>query len=162
MSESEEQAYNDGIRQAAVMMMGEILSMIGRQPATEALILERERAQVVNILRQVCEEHGDNDWPDNLNLSDVIEKHLWRHLEECRCRIHKMVCDELETCQRCPTCRCCDYCGIDQGSVPENHEEQQTVCSVCKLQSIRKNLAICHCGRYAHCRCIDQCRHIDQ
>lgn len=45
-----------------------------------SLILERNLA--VDILRQICEEHGDNGWPDNLNLADVIEKHLWRYLEE--------------------------------------------------------------------------------
>lgn len=43
-------------------------------------VVERELA--VAKLRQICEEHGDNDWPNNLNLADVIEKHLWRHLEE--------------------------------------------------------------------------------
>jgi hypothetical protein len=51
---------------------------------------------------------------------------------------------------------------MDDLGATNSHEEQQTVCSVCKLQSIRKDLAICHCGRYAHCECIDQCRHIDQ
>lgn len=32
------------------------------------------------MLRQVCDEFGDNDWPDNLHLADVIEKHLWDEL----------------------------------------------------------------------------------
>ena len=41
-----------------------------------------ERHEVLEMLRQVCEEHGDNDWPDDLHLADVIEKHLWRHLED--------------------------------------------------------------------------------
>lgn len=41
-----------------------------------------EREQAVAMLRQVCEVHGDNDWPDDLHLADVIEKHLDRHLEE--------------------------------------------------------------------------------
>jgi hypothetical protein len=35
-----------------------------------------ERAEVITKLRDLCEEHGDNDWPDNLHLSDIIEKHL--------------------------------------------------------------------------------------
>jgi len=39
-----------------------------------------ERQDAVNILRQVCETHGDNDWPNDLHLGDAIEKHLWRHL----------------------------------------------------------------------------------
>lgn len=41
-------------------------------------ILEREAT--VAALRQICEDHGDNDWPDNLYLPDVIEKHLEWHL----------------------------------------------------------------------------------
>jgi predicted secreted protein len=40
-----------------------------------------ERNAAVAMLRQVCDEHGDNAWLDRLNLADVIEKHLWRHLE---------------------------------------------------------------------------------
>jgi len=184
MTESEEQAYNDGIRQAAVTMMGEILRMIGRQPATEALVLERERAKVVNILREVCEEHGDNDWKDNLNLSDVIEKHLWKHLEADRPEMieslirkyEEWLSDRVEDAEKFGSAiaivsygsaltkfrellyaHCRD--GLDY---LKEDEEQQTACSVCGDQSIRKDLAICHCGRYAHCRCIDQCRHIDQ
>jgi hypothetical protein len=39
-----------------------------------------ERAQAVHTLRMVCDDFGDNDWPDNLHLSDVIEKHLARYL----------------------------------------------------------------------------------
>lgn len=39
-----------------------------------------ERAEVVDILRELCKDYGDNDWEDNLNLRDVIEKHLAKHL----------------------------------------------------------------------------------
>ena len=39
-----------------------------------------ERRETIAMLRQVCEEFGDNEWPDNLHLADIIEKHLWRHL----------------------------------------------------------------------------------
>lgn len=41
-----------------------------------------ERMEAVAVLRRACEAHGDNDWPDDLCLGDVIEKHLLRHLEE--------------------------------------------------------------------------------
>lgn len=44
-----------------------------------AWISEREAA--VAMLREVCEWHGDNEWGNNLHLADVIEKHLYRHLE---------------------------------------------------------------------------------
>ena len=43
-----------------------------------------ERDSVVKLLRTVCAEHGDNDWPDNLHLYDVIEKHLFLNLEESK------------------------------------------------------------------------------
>jgi hypothetical protein len=32
------------------------------------------------MLRIECAEAGCNDWPDNLHLADVIEKHLCRSL----------------------------------------------------------------------------------
>lgn len=41
-------------------------------------ILERESA--IAMLRQVCDQLGDNDWPNDLDLSDIIEKHVYRHL----------------------------------------------------------------------------------
>lgn len=40
-----------------------------------------ERNEAIATLRDVCEEYGDNDWPDDLNMSDIIEKHLRRHLD---------------------------------------------------------------------------------
>lgn len=39
-----------------------------------------ERAAVVLILRELCQEFGDNDWAENAHLADVIEKHLAKHL----------------------------------------------------------------------------------
>jgi len=43
---------------------------------------EAERRDVINALRQLCADFGDNDWPDNLHLGDVIEKHLAPYLYE--------------------------------------------------------------------------------
>lgn len=39
-----------------------------------------ERAAAVAALRRICEKFGDNDWPDDLHLADVLEKHLERSL----------------------------------------------------------------------------------
>lgn len=39
-----------------------------------------EREETVKILRELCEEFGDNLWPDDLYLRDVIEKHLAKYL----------------------------------------------------------------------------------
>ena len=43
-----------------------------------------ERTALVRILREVCERFGDNDWPDNLHLGDVIERHLVPYLAKRR------------------------------------------------------------------------------
>lgn len=43
-----------------------------------------ERQEILNQLRRVCNDFGDNDWPDDLHLGDVIEKHLAGHLYDVR------------------------------------------------------------------------------
>jgi hypothetical protein len=48
-----------------------------------------ERTAVVNCLRRECQRVGDNTWPDNLNLVDVIEKNLVRPLESSRRRLQE-------------------------------------------------------------------------
>jgi len=57
---------------------------LGASPADQEGRFARlflEKADAISMLRQVCEKFGDNDWDDNLYLSDIIEKHLWRNLE---------------------------------------------------------------------------------
>lgn len=49
-------------------------------PEFETARLASERSRLVTTLREICAEFGDNDWPENLDLSDVLEKHLARHL----------------------------------------------------------------------------------
>ena len=39
-----------------------------------------ERHEAIASLRELCADFGDNDWPDELTLGDIIEKHLARHL----------------------------------------------------------------------------------
>lgn len=39
-----------------------------------------ERQEIIYQLRTLCGDFGDNDWPDDLNLVDVLEKHLAAHL----------------------------------------------------------------------------------
>lgn len=41
-----------------------------------------ERPYVIAMLRTICETWGDNDWPDDLHISDIIEKHLLRYINE--------------------------------------------------------------------------------
>lgn len=45
-----------------------------------------ERRGAILLLRKVCEKIGDNDWPDNLDLRDIIDKHLLSHLEKKKVR----------------------------------------------------------------------------
>ena len=40
-----------------------------------------ERREAIMMLRQVCKYFGDNEWSDELHMADIIEKHLWNHLE---------------------------------------------------------------------------------
>ena len=42
--------------------------------------LIREREEVLAVLRRVCADHGDNDWPECLNLADVLESHLLKYV----------------------------------------------------------------------------------
>ena len=55
-------------------------ALLGRRQAVEWS--DDERAGVVVTLRALCADFGDNDWPDDLDIADVIEKHLSRHLYE--------------------------------------------------------------------------------
>ena len=40
-----------------------------------------EREETIIKLREICQDFGDNDWPDDLYLPDIIEKHLYNHLQ---------------------------------------------------------------------------------
>ena len=79
--DSNEDYYMRGSRAAWSTMLQQCITHLGYTGRTlESLILEREAA--VAALRSICEDYGDNDWPDNLHLADVIEKHLGRVLDE--------------------------------------------------------------------------------
>jgi hypothetical protein len=87
LKEEDEKIWLRGNRAAWKRIMDEAIKQLG-YPADEdgtiplrsaAMISEREEA--VAVLRQICDDFGDNDWPDNLNLADIIEKHLGNHLQ---------------------------------------------------------------------------------
>lgn len=78
-----EKAYTQGYNVAvAGILQWALRALDYRCDATQVAALASERVRVVAKLREVCAEHGDNDWPDELDLVDVIEKHLWRHLDD--------------------------------------------------------------------------------
>jgi hypothetical protein len=80
-NEDEEQAWIRGHRAALTSILSDCLTGLGYQDteATRAKwIIERE--QTIAKLREVCGDHGDNEWSEELHLADVIDKHLARHL----------------------------------------------------------------------------------
>lgn len=82
MNEEQEKIWIDGNRAA----WGRILQLAVREiapgPEQDVAQLLLERQQVVAVLRDVCRDHGDNDWPDDLHLADVVQKHLLPYLDE--------------------------------------------------------------------------------
>lgn len=78
--EEREQAWGDGYRAANLRVFRECLKHLKDMPEAdnERWVLEREEA--IMVLRQLCATHGDNDWEPSLNLADIIDKHLARHL----------------------------------------------------------------------------------
>jgi len=78
-SELDERSYERGKRMAWSSLLRQAVHELGMSGRTlESLIIEREEA--VAMLRDICEDHGDNDWKSDLHLADVIDKHLGRHL----------------------------------------------------------------------------------
>jgi hypothetical protein len=49
--------------------------------ARELANLIKERYDTINFLRSQCEEYGDLDWPDDLHLIDILDKHLLCYLD---------------------------------------------------------------------------------
>ena len=77
----DEKAYLQGRRQAYLNMLHECLRVLGvDDPAVQHVVWVVERQAAVHTLRDLCEVFGDNDWPDELHLGDVIAKHLGRYL----------------------------------------------------------------------------------
>ena len=82
MDDKQEQAFADGEKRAYSSILRECLRNLGISDLREVQQLElfAERQDTITALREVCEDFGSNDWPDNLYLSDVIRKHLTRPL----------------------------------------------------------------------------------
>lgn len=79
--------WDRGYRAALTGVLGKVLGDLGYDPdALEtrraSWIIEREGA--IRALRTTCRDLGDNDWPVDLSLDDVIEKHLHRHFDAGR------------------------------------------------------------------------------
>lgn len=78
-----DQAYMDGRRMALLGVLNHVLRELGADsPEAGQARWASERTEALAVLRRICREHGDDDWPDDLHLADVLEKHLERHLDE--------------------------------------------------------------------------------
>lgn len=81
--EEKDIAYTQGADRAWLRMLGECVRALGyNSPEHNANRWILERADAVLKLREICEDFGDNDWPSDLHLTDVLEKHLLRRLHE--------------------------------------------------------------------------------
>ena len=75
-------AREEGAKAAWRTMLNMCLRELGsNDPDADRARWMSERAETVAMLRRVCGEHGDNDWPDDLHLADVIDKHLAVYFE---------------------------------------------------------------------------------
>jgi len=79
--EAREDGYVEGRRSAYRSLLRECLSNLSEtERSASAYAIERQ--ETISVLRSLCAEHGDNDWPDNLYIPDIITKHLEPYLDE--------------------------------------------------------------------------------
>lgn len=78
----DEISFLNGKRRALISLLAYVLHELGTEsPETGNARWLLERTETVSKLREICAAHGDNDWPDELHLADVLERHLLDHLE---------------------------------------------------------------------------------
>lgn len=83
MNEKEEEIYIRGSRSVWAQLFRECILNLGYDsPEFKNWSWVSEREDAIRTLRRICDEFGDNDWPNNLHLMDIIDKHLGRHLEK--------------------------------------------------------------------------------
>lgn len=85
VTDDTEQAYLHGQRATILGLLRYCYRELGYDdPAIQHSRWLIERTEIINQLRLVCAEFGDNDWPDDLHLGDVIEKHLAPYLDRLK------------------------------------------------------------------------------
>lgn len=82
-----ERGYIEGRRATMRRLMNQCAIEMGfgdllKDPAAKLALAYVALDEIRSKLRELCGVYGDNDWADNLNLTDVLEKHLGRHLDE--------------------------------------------------------------------------------
>jgi hypothetical protein len=83
VTEAEEQIYIAGQRQAILAIMKQCARDLGvKDPLSELAYLLDERERTRARLREVCALLESNDWPDNADLANVVEKYVLRQVED--------------------------------------------------------------------------------
>lgn len=80
MDEREEAAYVLGQKSIYREMLGTALRHLNSDEFSREELI-KERTDTIAVLRSLCEDHGDNEWNDELYLSDIISKHLGDYLD---------------------------------------------------------------------------------
>lgn len=75
----DEQSYIQGSRAAWTDLLRVAMRNLGYED------VEKEKfavlhSETIAALRSACAKLGDNDWPDDLHPTDIIGKHLLRHI----------------------------------------------------------------------------------
>jgi hypothetical protein len=74
--------YENGVHDAFLTILRAILPHLPKgEEATKAELLA-ERQETIRALRNVCAYFGDNSWPDNLYIPDIIDKYLYTPLAD--------------------------------------------------------------------------------
>jgi len=85
MTDGEEKAYTEGTRAAWSRILTLAAAELGADTSDGRLAaLLAERAAVVAKLWEICAGYGSTDWPDDMHLPNVLERHLRRHIEARR------------------------------------------------------------------------------
>lgn len=78
-----DRAWEDGRRSLARRLIRDLMMEVGEHEAELTEVrLRLELSEARSVLRRLCEDHGDNDWSDDLYLADALDKHLGRYLDE--------------------------------------------------------------------------------
>lgn len=78
--DAKEQGFIAGQQSVYESLLSQCISHLPASTA-ELSSWRAERVAAIRLLREICAEYGDNDWPDDLHLEDILEKHLLRHLK---------------------------------------------------------------------------------
>lgn len=78
-----ERGYEEGSRIAWRSILVTAASRLDEgDPLANSANFQAELDEARSALRRLCADHGDNDWGDDLSLTDVIDRHLAPYLDD--------------------------------------------------------------------------------